>query len=289
MAYWRLCLLFLFCPLLLMGQGAVSVKGEYVYYAEPGQSLKEAQLAALQGAKNDALSRAFGTAVTQQTSQRDSWVDGKESSFFSQMSDSEVRGVWIEDVGEPEYVSSLIDDMIVVKCVVRGKARPFSNEAVEFEAALLRNGTELRFASANYRSGDDLYLWFRSPVDGYVSVYLVDETLTAFCLLPYRNDNYAQCPVKKDKEYVFFSELTASQGERVDEYHLTCENVRELNQIYVIFSPILFNKANDRQIVSSLPRQLPYMEFSKWLGAQRTRDPKMNVKIMQIEITANSK
>lgn len=212
-------------------------------------------------------------------------ANGEENTYFSQLSSTEVKGEWLEDVGEPEYKVEFVDDMLVVKCRACGKVRELSNEAVDFEVVVLRNGTEKKFADVNFRGGDDMYLLFRSPTDGYVAAYLVDETPAAYCLLPYMGNAEGQQPVKHGREYVFFSEAKAEKGSgMVDEYTLNCTGDIERNRLYVIFSPQPFTKALDSQMSDALPRQLSYEDFSKWLGTCRKRDKKMGVKVMHIEI-----
>lgn len=272
-------------PLTLCAQRVQKVCGEYTYYAETNQSLNDAKRAALENAKIQALAQEFGTVISQSNAQKDTYANGEENSYFFSLSASEVKGEWLEDVGEPTYDVSFVQDMLVVKCKVCGKARELSNEAVDFTATVLRNGTEAKFADTNFRSGDDMFLLFRSPADGYVAAYLIDETPTAYCLLPYMGNATGQQPVKHDKEYIFFSPAHVSKGTgTIDEYTLTCSNDIERNQIYVIFSPKPFTKALDSQVNDGLPRQLNYKDFSKWLGTCRKRDTKMGVKVMHIEI-----
>ena len=174
--------------------------------------------------------------------------------------------------------------MLVVTCKVCGKAREITNEAVEFEATVLRNGTEKRFADTRFRNGDDLFLQFRAPADGFVAVYLVDETPMAYCLLPYLSNTEGQQPVKHGQEYVFFSPKQSKITGEVDEFTLTCENVMERNQLYIIFSPKPFTKALDDRVSEALPRQLAYEDFSRWLGKSRKNDPKMGLKVVHLEI-----
>lgn len=278
-------LIILFFPLTLCAQRVQKVCGEYTYYAEASQSPNEAKRAALEAARLQALAEAFGTVVSQSNVQKETSVDGKEHSYFSSLSATEVKGEWLEDIGEPVYEVSFVQDMLVVKCKVCGRARALSNEAADFTATVLRNGTEARFADTDFHDGDDLFLLFRSPASGYVAVYLVDETPAAYCLLPYINNTDGRQFVEHDKEYVFFSPAKASGNpDTVDEYTLTCSNETERNQIYVVFSPKPFTKALDNRPSDGLPRQLGFDEFRTWLGTCRKRDAKMGVKVIHLEI-----
>lgn len=271
-------------PLTLCAQRVQKVCGEFTYYAEGNQSANDAKHAALEAAKLQAIANEFGTVITQSNVQKETSTNGEESTYFSSLSASEVKGEWIEDIGEPTYEISFVQDMLVVKCKVCGRAREISNEAVDFTATILRNGTEAKFADINFHNGDDMFLLFRSPSDGYVAAYLIDETPSAYCLLPYMNNARGQQAVKHNQEYVFFSPAKAPKGEQVDEYTLTCSNEIERNQVYVIFSPKPFTKALDSQVDDGLPRQLNYEDFSRWLSTCRKRDSKMGVKVMHIEI-----
>ena len=268
----------------MQAQKVMQVCGEYTYYAEGNESPNQAKLKAWEGAKLQALAKEFGTVVSQSTTQSETMVNGQEQSYFSQLSSTEVKGEWLEDVGEPEYKVEFTDDMLVVRCRACGKARELSNEAVDFSATILRNGTEARFADVNFRNGDDMFLLFRSPADGYVAVYLVDATQTVYCLLPYMGNAAGQQSVRHNEEYIFFSPTHAKEKGTVDEYTLTCNDGMERNQVYVIFSPQPFTKALDDQVDAGLPRQLEYEKFSRWLTSCRRRDPKMGVKVMHIEI-----
>ena len=277
-------LLFLLFPFVLHAQRTQKVCGEYTFYAEGNQSPNEAKRAALEGAKLQAIANEFGTVISQSITQQESVLDGTERNYFSQLSASEVKGEWIEDIGEPEYDISFVQNMLVVKCKVCGRARELSNEAADFTVSVLRNGTEVRYADVRFREGDDMFLLFRAPADGYVAVYLVDEAPTAYCLLPYMGNPDGQHAVEHDKEYVFFSPDKARKGEQVDEYTLTCSNDIERNQLYVIYSPEPFTKALDKQHDEALPRQLSYEDFNRWLGDRRRRDARMGVKVIHIEI-----
>ncbi len=277
--------LFLLLPAVLAAQQAKRVCGEHTYYAEASCSLNEAKQAALTGARVQALAKEFGTAISQSIASQESSVNGVETSYFSQLNIHEVNGEWIEDVAEPQYEVSFEEGMIVVKCSVCGLARELTNKAVDFVAEPLRNGTESGFASSDFHDGDDLFLLFKSPVDGYVAVYLVDESRTAYCLLPYASDADGQQAVERDEEYVFFSpKYKTEKGQMVDEYVLNCRNEMEMNRLYVIFSPNPFAKAMDDRLEDGLPRQLDFEEFSRWLGKSRKRDEEMGMRVFNLKI-----
>lgn len=213
-------------------------------------------------------------------------TDRDESSYFSSMSLTSVKGEWIADTGEPTYEYSLDDDgCYVVKCTVNGTAREISNEAAEFEALVLRNGTTTRHSDTHFRSGDDMYLYFRAPSDGYVACFLADDKENVYSLLPYQETADDDVKVRRGREYVFFDPEKADKAHgRVDELVLTTDDM-ERNSVYVVFSPKPFARALDNHTADDIPRSLSRDDFARWLAKSRRNDPKMGVRIMNIEIT----
>ena len=284
-----LSLLFLLLTTLTFAQDIRKVGGDFLYYADPDMPPKAAKAAAIENAKIQALALEFGTLISQQTDQRDVSINGAENSFFMQLNQSEVKGEWLEDLKDPEcvFVEMLPDGMCVYRATVQGRARAISNESVDFEAYCLKNGTSIKFADTMFREGDDLFVSFKAPLDGYVCVYLVDQTPEAYCLLPYSGDEDGQYRVKRNKDYVFFSEDNCEKSELgiVDEMVITCSNeYEERNQLYIIYSPNPFSKALDSQQIEGLPRQLSYSSFQNWLSRCRRRDPKMGMKVFHLII-----
>ncbi len=155
----------------------------------------------------------------------------------------------------------------------------------EFKILTLRNGTTEAYQDVSFVEGDDLYLLFKAPIDGYVTVYLTDAE-NAFCLLPYQYQTESAIQVEKNKEYVFFSAANAPKAIQylVDEYHLTCGAEVEHNQVYVIFSSQAFTKAVDEAGAEMLPRYLSLSDFNTWLESARAQDATMQCKIIDIEI-----
>lgn len=285
-------LLFSVCFILGMSLVAVAQKTErvtatYTYYAPEEVSIAEARRVALQRAQLQAIADAFGTIVTQTNATTVRNENGKSDVSLLSLGASEVKGEWLRTDGEPEYEIAYEDGMLAVTVRVKGVIREIVNAAVDFQARVLCNGTEDRFEQDRFRNGDDLYLSFQSPVDGYLTVYLLDAEGTAYCLLPYRGDTGGRVAVKGNRRYVFFSvdDVSAEERGMVDEYVMTCGNREELNQIYVIFSPQLFTKAVDYAGEGVQPRELPYEEFQQWLFNCRKQDREMRVEVKNIVIS----
>lgn len=284
------CLLFIviiFSSSVSLAQKTQKVCGSYIYYAPENVSVEDAKRIALERAKISALTDAFGTLVSQNNTTILSNQNGETDIHIFSLGGSEVKGEWIETLDEPEYHISYEQNTLIVKVSVCGKAREIVHADIDFTAKLLRNGTELKNESAEYRNGDDLYLYFQSPIDGYLAVYLLDElSQTVYCLLPYRASGDGAVSIKHDTPYVFFSaDKAMNNPSLVDEYVITCNNEKEYNTAYVIFSPNHFVKANSKGSDVDLPRQLSLDEFQKWLSKSRNRDKKMKVeqKFIMIE------
>lgn len=84
-------------------QKAITVKGEYLYQLPENVSLEEGKRIALERAKIQALADAFGTVVSQRNSTVVENTNGQSSVDFLSLGGSDVRGEWIETVGEPLF------------------------------------------------------------------------------------------------------------------------------------------------------------------------------------------
>ena len=287
---FKLTLFFIVFSASVVAQKTEKVCGEYTYYAPENVTPEQAKQTALERAKLDALAEKFGTTIAQNNATVVNNENGKSDVQFLSLGSSEVKGEWIETTKEPEYQISYEKDMLVVKVSVCGKAREIVGVEIDFTAKILRNGTEARYESEEFKNGDDLYLLFQSPVDGYLAIYLLDDTQTAYCLLPYRNDPTGKVHIKAGKDYVFFSEKHANRNEKqiVTEYMLTCKNTMEQNRLHIIFSPNEFTKANDNESQSesqfTLPRELSFTDFQRWLAKNKQRDKDMKMEIKGLTI-----
>lgn len=256
-------------------QKVKKVEGEYIYVVPSHVTLEYAMNYAIEQARKSAIANVFGTIISQTTSAKVE-NDGEQSNVnITFISDSELKGIWLEDIGKPIVEQDIVEGQLVVKAEVHGRARERVSAGIDFYFAILRNGTDdSKNGASEFKSGDDLYLSFLSPVNGYLTVYLIDDNNQAFCLLPYRNQTEGFYPIKANQRYIFFSiqDVLNEEQSIVDEYQMTCERSSEINQIYIIFSPNEFVKAVDQSIDNHLPRQLSFEAFLRWLAKCKNTD-----------------
>lgn len=278
--------------LYIMGVSAQTTKkvtGAYTYYAPENISLEEAKHIAVNRAKIAAISEAFGTLVTQNNATIISNKNGQSDNRFFSIGGSEVKGEWIETTQEPSFNISYQQGMLVVVVELEGIVREMSNKQVVCSAKILRNGTSLKYESDDFRNGDDMYLLFSAPTDGYLVAYMYDElTQSAVCLLPYISNTIGYQQIKGGKEYLFFKQ--GVNEEHADEYTLTTTGeAPEFDTLYLLFSrePI-FMAGSNISVNDVGMRSIAYDDFIKWLTGTRKK-PSVSVIEKTITIKYNRK
>lgn len=262
-------------------QKTVKVSATYTYYAPETMSVEEAKRVALERAKIQAIADEFGTVVSQSTSTVVTNENGKSDTRFFSTGGIDVKGEWIETIGEPTFETTYKEGQFIVTVTVKGKARPLPKTYISLIAKVLRNGTKLNCEADRFNNGDELYLYFKSPIDGSLLVYLIDyESKEAYCLLPYSSSGDASQRIIRDEEYIFFSENHSADKTIVDEYTLTCDNGREVveNKLVVIFSPNEnLVKSNTIRTGAETPRLLSLEDFEKWRSKLLTKSPEIQI------------
>lgn len=271
----------------LSAQKIKTVSGTYEYHAPKNISMEEAERIALERAKLQAIADEFGILVSQSNFTSVINRNGESDVDFFSLGSSETKGEWIETLGEPQFNRLFDEDgHLIIRVTVKGRIREINRAEIAIEARVLCNGTDLKFERSDFRNGDDLYLYFKSPVDGYLNVYLLDEaTKTVYCLLPYRKSRQGAVFVKHDEDHLFFSKKAAGMySSEVDEYVMTCSRNMERNILYVLFSPNEFAKCGLEKSGRNQPYQIAWLDFQKWVDKNRNRDKDFNAKSIEITI-----
>ncbi len=278
-----LLLLSLFPFTSLFAQKVVTVEGSYLYIVPETVSLKDAKETALSRAQEQAMADEFGTVI----SRRSLFVsDSKQDDFYIE-GDAAVKGEWIETIGAPTFECGFHNDELYVRCTVKGKARELKVAKVELEIDILRNGFAPEMSSTDFKSGDKVFLKFKSPVDGYVAVYLHDNANDeVMSLLPYKRDHIPALKINADEDYIFFSKRHNSYGLNVQEYTLGCESEHDANTLYVVFSTHEFSKPSlSVEDAKSALNHLNFEKFNSWIAKSQTYDSNMQVEKYVISIS----
>lgn len=271
------------------------ITAEADYVANDDDSKNQAKKKALEKAILKGLAEKYGTYMSQEASVVVDNDNGQSNVKAHHLTNSMVKGENLGIIGQPIYSEFHENGMDVYRVKVTFWARERTSATVDFNAKVLKKGTDDSFEASEFKNGDDMYLSFSTPKKGYVAVYLVEEDY-AYCMLPYRSQTDGIYQVDANKRYVFFSakDEQNSNSSIVDEYAMGTDKDVIENTIWVLFSPNEFSKANDaesgRRIdvgiagIEGLPRELPYKEFLKWKSGLQAVDKKMTVKPIKITI-----
>lgn len=285
--------LFILLACAVNGQRTKNVCGETDYVVPETQTLAEAKRTAIARARIQALADEFGTIVTQTNTTAMHNVNGQSNSTFNSFSENDVRGVWVEDTKEPEMKISYKNDMMVIHAKVCGKARELKTAPVELEIQTLsygyHNGESHPFrppyATTQFNDGDFYGVRFRSPVNGYVAIFLrEDNTGTIVTQLPYEGSNGYAREVKNGKEYVFMNNNDPEYSYNSSAILQTNYKI-ENNTLIVVFSKKAFHLSLPDSS-EAVPMRFPEIElpkFQKWLHGLRAHDE--SVQVQEIVLT----
>ena len=280
-----------------------TVKGEGEAELLGNMTKEQAKQKALEAAKINALENEFGTSITAENTlyiENDTKGNGvRSNTSFRTLASLKVNGQWIETT-DKTYTTYKEGENIFFKCKVKGKARMLKKALVKYEAYPM-DCRETQCKTQAFNNGQDLFLLFKSPVAGYLSVYLLDQE-NAYRLLPYKRETVSYLQIEADKEYILFSKEHDYQNRKhiIDEYQVFTTQDIEVNQIYVIFSPAVYFKPDTGEIDQekvkaarealqdnriSIPAFLSIPKFEEWLVDNRLSSSDIQLKIINIDIS----
>jgi len=284
----------------------ISGVGE-VYWDPMKQNKEEAQNQAEELAKVNALETAFGVVIVQgNTTVIKSLTEGEKTTTqtkFDMIGNTFVKGEVIEVVGKKftevkgtKKEGKNTIETTVIKCDITLKAREITEAKLDIKSFSLACNTSLKCNATDFKNGDDFYLYFKSPVSGFVTVFYDDNT-NAARILPYQKvpvEFENGMPIDADKEYVFFSNnkkhnYYKGKALLIDELQLSTEQDKEMSRIYVVFSKTPLNKPalnpGKKEILTEeeikrnfeVPAEMPSYDFQNWLIKNRTLSAEIEV------------
>ena len=302
-----LCIVLLY-PIQAQKRKTVTSKGTAQVELIKSKSRLEIEKQVEEQATLNALEKAFGRIIIQGNSTYIENVNSGEKvetySEFDMIANSMVKGEVVEvidkkftDIPGSKTVDKKKEDIIFIQCDIKIKARELVKPKIEFVSYPL-SCEDRRCKTISFQNEDDLFLYFKSPIKGYLSVFL-DDNINAFRLLPYQNmsEEYdGGIKIDADNEYIFFStkkENNYFENDYFveDNYILVTESAQELNKIIIVLSkqpidkPFLEESSalakNGEQY--SVPKNLDSEKFQEWL--QNNRIARSNIQVETILIT----
>lgn len=279
---------FVCLPTIVLAQKIATIHGQYTYEVGDNDNitLREAKLKCIELAKADAIKTAFGELITSDVIDSNVETNGeKTSSYFWENTVAKAKGNWLGDTRDPEIQINYIDGKLIFTAEVWGTAREIVQAQTDLEWKILKEGSDGKEETAQLNSGERIYVSFRSPADGYVAVYLIENDDNTSCLLPYRKNTTGRHQIKSGRDYIFFDKEVDPNA---TPYNLTTQNESEDNQLVIIYSPNSFTKCNDVSKNSKRPNALTTHDFQKWLLKCQRADSDMVVNKKWIRINKKS-
>lgn len=301
--YLAVSFLITFVTLSAASDDKVTATGHY--YAPLSMPPLKARQEAINRAQIDAIRNAYGTSVAETSlAIQGSGIAGERDSYYA-VGECDVRGEWIETIGDTIWNIVPKERETLYEVTLKGRIREIKGGRADLDVRLLFNGTDKDkdvIRNATYKVGDYMYIYFRSPIDGYLACYLGDddEALTMQCLVPYDGMKDGVFPVEAGKEYILFSREDADESLRplTRRLKMNARNDADINQVYLIFSPNKFVKAADNialsktavdpktgKEISMMPRQTDFATFQKWLAKNRRHDKDLQIVKSLINVT----
>ena len=272
-------------PILNVSSKEKEVSGSYTYFIPYNVARDKAEQIAFERARIQAMAEEFGTVLTQHSRLDLRSSNGNENSDFWSSASTLVKGEWVSTIGEPTFEPFIENGNFAIRCEVKGVAREIKAPQAELDVRFLRNGTTDAYESSTFKSGDNCYLAFTTPVKGAITVYLEDEEGNMFCMLPYYAQTATCTPVTPGERHLFF---TSNDGDQ-EKYQLTTDKEIERNMLYVVFSQNEFIKPIDKSNGQELSlKTLSSENFRHWLQKSRALDSTFQVVSIPITITANA-
>jgi len=263
------------------------VSGTATVEIRPGWSLERAQREAYQMAILNALQNAFPTQVAQASKyivhNRSTGPEATTQSYFYLTADQYIGAEWLETIST-RYETFQQKGSWYVSCKVKGRARARTEPPLPLDLRPLRCRDTACF-TLDFKEGDPFYLYFRTPIPGYIQVFWEDSS-HIYRLLPYQSHRIQALPVRPDTTYLFFAPPTPNRSEAfwTDELILTAEAPEVLHRLYVLFSPHPLAAPPEKYDSQRGFHMISLDTFQDWLLSERLRNHTLTIRILDLSI-----
>lgn len=248
----------------------------------------------------NAIEREYGTYVTQE-----SFVDIDDGGTkFKIFGKSVIQGEWLKTTNEDfkEEFRKNKDgrrnrNELWMSLKIQGMVRELTQPDIAFEFFATNCRREI-CKTAIFESGEPMYVHFKTPVGGFLSIYAIEND-KALRLLPYQSmpATYINAvPVDADREYIFFSPYGENDyfsdfsNLLIDELVMLTEQDVEYLQLYFVFGTEEYQKPGLAVNVTGdnsgydIPKSLNASDLNSWLESNRINNVNFYYKQMKLKI-----
>lgn len=257
------------------------VQGTYKlnFSENKNMTIADAERKCEQLAKLDAIKKEFGSDLNEQTLKELIQHNDEAQSHFYQLIQQSTNAVWLNDTKQPKYTYKCEDNQFFITCEVCGEAMQKENFNIDLNWKILGGNADIKSERTTINNEEHLFIYVKSPSDGYIAVFLQDAEGETYCLLPYW-DAEPKFYIERGKEYFLFDTENHKDLRYKFRYQLKTESEIEANKIYLVFSKNEFALPLMKPIAStdSQVRISKCAEnFGEWLVEKMTTDDYMRL------------
>ena len=260
---------------------------------EDSYCIGEAKQFVIDMAKVNALQDAYGTAVVSGTDFfQESISKGNNNSVhstFKSKINTTVKGTWLSTSTKSiwwELIEENENQILWLHCKISGKAMEIKNSSNDLLTSIHKCNTGDGCETNEFKEGESIYMNIKSANKGFVSIFL-EENGKIYRLFPYtKMEN--NISINADQDYFFFSYKHSSTFEQISkstiiEYGLSALKPRNLNRIFVIYSPS--DHLKPVMTYTEGIKQTSFDNFEKWVSKIQTNSEGVQTKIINIIVT----
>ena len=264
-------------PLLAFGQRIEKVHGQSTYEVTDNTriTLYEAKKHAIEQAQADGIKKVFGERVTSDMEIVNEERNGKVLSRFRETTRSVANGQWLGNEKDPVIHMEYDNGILYINADVWGTVREFSQSEVDLRWHVAVDSEDgQRVMTSQLLHKQPFYVHFQSSVNGYLAIYVLDQSGEASCLLPKENGMYH---ITGGKSYRLFDK-------KEDSFATPCWFTEDY-QIVLLFSPKSFSKCIDEKATDyNKFNTVKAKYFESWLKRIQLEDPSMVVKQLPLAV-----
>jgi hypothetical protein len=264
----------------LIAQKKTKVKAHYTLLLEDNDCIGEFKQKVINGAKIKALADKFGTLISQGTDLSVKNKNEAVDTHFQLLQMSEVKGEWIETTQE-KLIWELREEKeqqqhLYLTCQIEGFAIEKRHLIPNFEIITSKCESSKECASTVFKEGDNFFVLFKSPTNGYLSIFWKEEN-EVFRLFPYTTSQLEMggMKIEENKNYWIFSSkefhnFPEINPREVDEMNLSTNGKDRLFcELIVVFAEQPFLKPMLSERESDGIKTLTDNELNKWLAKNK--------------------